>query len=267
MSVRFGASITMMFQEAPFLERFELAKASGFEGVEIQDMRAARLEDLGSAANGAGVSVSLINVDIGDAHDGGLGLSGVPGREHLFDAAVGSAIEAAHFLSVPVVHVGPCRCPDPASREAYLVTYLRNIEHAVRRAEDAGCRLVIEALNRLDAPDVLLGDLDAAAEIARQFGPKLGLLFDAYHVARSALNPAEAFEACVDVVAHVQIADAPGRHAPGSGVVDFPAFFRALGLNGYSGWVGAEYRPAGPTSGSLGWMAKARAELRECRDA
>lgn len=258
MSARFSASITLMFQEAPFTERFARARAAGFEGVEIQDMRAGKVDEIDRAARDAGIAIALLNADVGDASSGGPGLSGVPGREEAFDMAISTAIEAAAVLAVPTVHIGPSRQVDGLSRDECMTTYLQNLERALRRAEGSGCQLAIEALNRLDAPDVLIGELDLAVSIVRRFSPDLGLLFDAYHVARSGLNPAEAYKGCADIVTHVQIADAPGRHEPGTGVIDFRGFFDVLRSNAYAGWIGAEYRPLGAITERPAWLASAQ---------
>lgn len=258
MSARFSASITLMFQEASFTERFARARAAGFEGVEVQDMRVAEVDEIGRAAREAGIEIALLNADVGDASSGGPGLSGVPGREEAFDLAISAAIDAAAALAVRTVHIGPSRQVDGLSRDACMTTYLRNVERALRRAEGSGCQLAIEALNRTDAPDVLIGELDVAVGIVRRFAPDLGLLFDAYHVARSGLNPAEAYRGCADTVTHVQIADAPGRHEPGTGVIDFRGFFDALRSNGYVGWIGAEYRPLGAIGERPAWLASAQ---------
>lgn len=261
MPARFSASVTLMFQEVPFLERFARASAAGFDGVEVQDMRAASVNDIGRAARDAGTAIALINADVGDAADGGPGLSGVPGREQDFDRAIAAAIEAADILAASTVHIGPSRRVAGVSDDECMATYLRNVEQALRRAEGSGRRLAIEALNRLDAPDVLIGELDVAASIVRRFSPHLGLLFDAYHVARGGLDPADAYRSCADTVSHVQVADAPGRNDPGAGVIDFESFFGALAANAYSGWIGAEYRPLGAISAQPGWLTSARSKM------
>jgi hydroxypyruvate isomerase len=259
MPARLCSSLTLLFNEAPIQRRFEAAKRAGFEGVEIQDLSVASLKDLQRAARDADVSVVLINADTGDAGVGGPGLSGVPGRESQFIDALDKAIEAAEALSAAFVHIGPSRIVQGESAARCMAVYLDNVERALRRADGTSSKLVIEALNRKDAPDVLLGDLDVATSIVRRFGGKLGLLFDVYHTAQAGLDPTKAICGCLDVVAHIQVADTPGRHEPGSGEVDFPCFFKAIGAAGYQGWVGAEYRPSQTSFESLAWMPEARA--------
>lgn len=258
---RLCASITLMFTEAPVDRRFAAAKLAGFEGVEIQDLSVASLKDLQSAARDADVAVVLINADTGDAGSGGPGLSGVPGRERQFSDALDKAVEAAEILSAAFVHLGPSRIVESEGAARCMATYLNNIEWALGRAEGASVKLVIEALNRKDAPDVLLSDLDDAASIARRFGPQLGLLFDVYHTAQDGRDPLEAYRSCADIVAHIQIADAPGRHEPGSGRIDFHSFFNGIAAAGYRNWVGAEYRPSRSSVQSLTWLQQARVLL------
>src|SRR5882757_4216296 len=120
----------------------------------------------------------------------------------------------------------------------------------------AGRQILIEALNPHDVPDYLIGSLEEAQVILARC--TAGLQFDVYHVARMGLNPAEEFEKIMPAVRHVQFADAPGRHEPGSGQIQFETVLQTLECAGYDGWLGAEYRPAARTTDGLEWLAKWR---------
>lgn len=254
-TLRFSTSISLMFRERPIGERFAAARAAGFGGVEIQVLAEGDPEQMAVAAEQAGIEVVLLNVGMGDFLGGGAGLSGVPGRESQFLAEFERALLAAQRMKARFLHLGPSRVPSGATRESCLATLLANVRAAVDRTAGSPATLLVEPLNSADTPDVLLGDVDAAAEwLRRHFAGQVWLMFDIYHVARSGLDVLEAFRRNRDVVRHVQFSDVPGRQEPGAGTLDFPALFRGLEAAGYRGWLGAEYFARRPTQETLGWF-------------
>lgn len=256
--MRFSASITTMFREHPPLERAAVARAAGFEAIEIQVLEADPRE-LARAAAEAGVEVVLLNVAMGDFLDGGAGLSGVPGRETAFAAALDAAIDAARLMDCPMIHAGPSRVPAGVARGEALAVYEANLLVAREKVAASGRELVIEAMNRIDAPTALLPDCATAVELIRdRFSGRIGLLFDIYHVAMNGEDVTTAFAAYREHIRHVQFSDIPGRREPGAGTLDFPALFAGLAAAGYAGWFGAEYKPTGPTAQTLGWLAPLR---------
>jgi hydroxypyruvate isomerase len=117
--------------------------------------------------------------------------------------------------------------------------------------------LLVEPVNTFDVPGFIVPTTDKALALLDEVGePNVLLQFDAYHVKRMESDPADRLEAVFDRVGHVQIADNPGRHQPGTGEIDFPAFFGLLDDAGYSGVVGLEYVPIPDTTGSLGWLER-----------
>ena len=262
-TVRLSTSVSLMFRELPLPERFAAARAAGFEGVEIQALEEGDPVAMAAAARAAGVSVVLVNVEMGDFRAGGPGLSGVPGREGAFREAVERALDAAQLLGAGLIHVGPSRVSPDATREACLAVYRRNLELAIGLAAGHPARLLIEPLNTADSPTVLLSDLSEATALLQAIGSeRLGLQFDVYHAAMNGLDVLAAFRQTLPWIRHVQFSDAPGRHEPGTGTVDFPVIFRAIAASSYSGWVGAEYLPATTTAASFGWLASLGALLR-----
>ncbi len=255
MTRKFSTSISFMFRELPLLDRFAAAKIAGFDGVEIQVLGEGNTAEMAWAAREAGIPVVLVNVDLDDYLQGGPGLSGVPGREATFRAAANQALAAALRLDATFVHLGPSRIPDGVPRERCLETYIANAEAALRMAKDAPFQLLLEPMNPVDTPTALFTDVDQAADILRgALGSRMGLLFDLYHLTMANTDPAAAAARHRDLIRHVQFSDAPGRHEPGTGAIDFPAAFAALEKAGYSGPFGAEYFPSRPTVETLGWL-------------
>jgi hydroxypyruvate isomerase len=259
MTRKFSTSISFMFRELPLLDRFAAAKAAGFDGVEIQVLGEGNPGEMARAARAAGIPVVLINVDLGDYLQGGAGLSGVPGKEATFRAAANQAFAAALRLGADFVHLGPSRVPDGVPRERCLETYIANAEAALKMAKDAPFQLLLEPMNWVDAPTGLFTDVDEAADMLRgALGSRMGLLFDLYHLTMAGTDPVAAAARHRDLIRHIQFSDAPGRHEPGTGSIDFAAAFAALEAAGYVGGFGAEYFPSRPTGETLGWLDRFR---------
>lgn len=256
-----SASITLLFREAAPVDRPALARDAGFDAVEIQDLREYGTAAALAAVGAAGLPVALVNVGMGDLLDGGPGLSGVPGREAAFRRAFDESAAVAERLDARLIHLGPCRLAAATSRDAAIAAYRRNIDYAVQRAEQGRFGIVIEGLNRRDAPDVLIGGHGEAAQIARLYPGALAIIFDAYHAARDGHDPAAAFLGCMDCAAHVQFADTPGRNEPGTGTTDFAGFFSTVAASGFAGYLGAEYVPSAGTAASLGWLGDWRGAI------
>ncbi len=160
--MRFSTSISMMFREHPVDERFAAAGQAGFDGVEIQFLAEGDPVRMAAAAAAAGVEVVLINVGMGDYLVGGPGLSGVPGREGVFAEELDKALEAARLMQAHFVHVGPSRIPDGVAREACLDTFRANLDAALALHAARGSRagLLVEPMNRVEAPTALVNDID-----------------------------------------------------------------------------------------------------------
>ncbi len=252
---RLSTSVSLMFREHPILDRFAAARDAGFAGVEIQAIDEADPHAMAERARQAGVTAVLINVGMSDFRTGGPGLSGVPGQETAFREAVAGALEAAEALEATFVHLGPSRVPADVTRERCLSVYRDNIGAAVELARDHRSVLLIEPLNTQDVPDILLSSFDEAASLIADIGsPRLGLQFDIYHAAMNGIDIPKTFLQFESLIRHVQFSDAPGRHEPGTGSVDFRDILGAIAESGYAGWIGAEYFPSKPTVDTLDWV-------------
>jgi hydroxypyruvate isomerase len=260
-TVQLGASISLLFQEHRPLDRLAALREAGLFGAEIQTLESDPIE-LAGAARRAGVEVVLLNVGPSDFAAGGLGLSGVPSREREFRRALAETLAAADILGASLVHLGPSRVPAGVPRRECLAVYRDNIAAAIELSSRRETILTIEPINTHDQPDVLLFDCDEAATLIQQVGsPRLGLQLDIYHATRSGRDAATLLLGLAPVIRHLQFADAPGRHEPGTGSIDFPRILDAIAESGYRGWLDAEYYPSQPTGETLGWVAAFRQGL------
>lgn len=253
---RFSINVSMMLQEFGFLDRFQAAADLGFAGVDVQFPYEFPADAVAKAARRAGVEIVLINVPAGDLSAGGDGLACVPGREAEFARAVEEAADYAFVLGVKRVNVLSGRVPQGATRKAAMATLGRNLQLAADRFAPLGVTVMVEPCNGRDVPRYLVQRTSDAIEAVDAAGrDNLAVQFDFYHRQIVEGDLIEGFRAALPRIAHVQFADTPGRHEPGTGEINWRAVFAAIDASGYAGWVGAEYRPTGTTAASLDWLA------------
>lgn len=249
------ANLTLLYPELPFLERFAAAAADGFRAVEIQFPYDTPLADLQAQLQRHQLRCVLINVPAGDLMQGGEGLAAVPGREAEFRAALTQCVSYAQGLQVACVNVLPGRCLDSTRSGEYRATLQASLRLAADTLAPLGITTTFEAINTFDMPGFLISTTDDLLQmLAAVDHPALKAQFDLYHMARMQQDMLTFLQQQAACIGHIQFADAPQRGEPGTGTLDFPALFRAIGRSGYQGWVGAEYKPTGPTSGTLAWM-------------
>ncbi len=247
------ANLSLLFAEVPMPERIGLAAASGFASVEIQFPEEYDLPALARASAAKGLPVTLINVPRGEADE--VGLAALPGREPDFAAAMAACARQAELLGVAKVNVLAGRVPQSADRGACMRTLVDNLRRAGDLFGAIGVRVMVEAINPIDVPGFFLDRLDTAMEAIELVGHEnVRLQFDLYHMSLTEPDLVDAIGKAGSAVGHVQFADAPGRHEPGTGGINFAAAFKALRKIGYAGAVAAEYRPAAETVAGLGWM-------------
>jgi hydroxypyruvate isomerase len=253
---RFCANISMLFAERPLLERPAAARAAGFTAIEVQFPYTVPLDDFARAVENAGVAVALINFPAGNAEKGDRGLGALPSRKTEFRAGVAEAKRYATRLGVKCFNllagVPGRNVPDREARTA-LIDNLRFAAEAVR---DIGATVCLEAINTRDVPGFYLNDPDQVVALVDESGVKnAALQYDLYHmqIMRGDLIPT--MERLLPRIGHMQFADTPGRHEPGTGELNYPNIFAAIDRIGYRGWLGAEYRPRGRTEDGLGWFA------------
>ena len=252
---RFAANLSTLFTEHPFMERFAAAAAAGFTAVEIQFPYAFPTAEIAAALRRNGLELVLHNLPAGHLEAGDRGLACLPGRIDEYRAAAMRALDYARALDCPRLN-GLVGAP-PGDADPGLVrrTLIANLRETAAALADAGIDLLIEPVNDRDNPGYLLTrSADALAVIDAVGADNLRLQFDCYHMQIMEGDLARSLEAHVDRIGHIQIADNPGRHEPGSGEINYPFLFRRLDELGYGGWIGVEYHPLTTTAEGLGWI-------------
>ena len=254
---RFCANIGFLFPELPFLDRFEAAAKAGFAGVEFASPYEYTAAELRSRLNASGVQLVLINSPAGDRAKGERGFACLPGREGIFRDGVEQALDYATSLDCKLIHLMAGAPPADLPYETALALYAVNLAWAAERAQKAGVILTIEPLNPRDAPGYLLRTQEQGAAIVAAIGhDRVGLQFDIYHCQTAQGDVATRLEKLLPYVEHMQLADVPGRHEPGTGEIGWEYLFRRIDELGYSGWIGCEYAPLGDTVEGLAWRRR-----------
>jgi hydroxypyruvate isomerase len=253
---RFAANLTMLFAEMPFLDRFAAAKAAGFAGVEYLFPYDYDKADLREQLDEHGLIQVLHNLPAGNWAAGERGIAILPDRVDEFRDGVARAISYAKALDCRqlncLVGIAP-RTADPFEMNEVLVENLRFAADALARER---IRLLVEPINTLDIPGFFLNRTEQAVQlIADVRSSNLFIQYDIYHMQVMEGDIARSLQKHLPRIAHVQLADNPGRNEPGTGEINYPFLFRHLDTLGYRGWVGCEYKPRTTTVDGLGWHA------------
>lgn len=254
--MRFDANVSILFKDAPFLERFARARAAGFSAVEFWWPSGEDLGAVRAAVADAGLEVALFNFDAGDMAAGDRGLLSDPDRASRFRENVPVALELAERLGTKMLNALVGVELDGVGRERQLDVARENVAWAANQAAASGADVLIEAVNTFEnGPYLLSTTRQAAAFVHSVQRANVRLQYDIYHMQRMEGNLVATLRERIGDIAHVQVADSPGRGEPGTGEIHFPYVFAALEELGYDGWVGLEYNPAGATTeAGLGWL-------------
>ena len=252
---RFAANLTMLFTEQPFLDRFERAAKAGFEAVEFLFPYDFKTADIQARLRDNDLKLVLHNLPAGNWSEGERGIAVLPDRVDEFREGVGKAIETATALGVKQLNCLAGKAPLGASDSLLRNTFVSNLKYAAGELKKAGLKLLIEPVNNIDIPGFFLTRSAQALSIIEDVGSdNLFLQFDLYHAQRMEGELTGTLKRHLDRIAHVQIADNPGRHEPGTGEVNWDFIFKQLDELGYQGHVGCEYAPAAGTEAGLGWF-------------
>lgn len=253
----FAANLTLLFTERPFLDRFEAAARAGFKAVEFLFPYAYDAHELRRRLDDNGLQLVLHNLPPGDWEAGERGIACHPDRIEEFRAGVARGIEYARVLGVKQLNclagLAPAGWPDVLLRQ----TLVENLRYAAGEFRQAGLKLLVEPINRFDMPGFYLNYTRQALEILDAVGADNAYLqYDIYHAQRMEGELAATIEQYLPRIAHMQLADNPGRHEPGTGEINYAFLFAHLDRIGYAGWIGCEYRPLTRTEAGLGWIER-----------
>ena len=254
---RFAANLSMMYAEHPFLDRFAAAAADGFTAVEFLFPYEWPADQLAALLAEHRLEQVLFNAPPGDFASGERGIGSLAGREEEFRGGFARALDYAAALHCPRLHVMAGLVPGGITRAELRPTYLKNLEWAARRADDAGLDVLIEPINTRDIPGYFLNRQDEAHAVIAEIGaPRLKVQMDLYHCQIVEGDVAMKLRRYLPGgrVGHLQIAGVPDRHEPDRGELNYGYLFEVIDELGYDGWIGCEYRPAAQTSAGLGWM-------------
>jgi hydroxypyruvate isomerase len=252
--ISFAANISLLFTEIDFPQRFAAAARAGFHGVEFQFPYAFDKDVLKKELAASALTPVLHNLPAGDWGAGERGIACHPDRIAEFEAGVTQAVAYATTLRCPQLNCLAGRVPPGVESERAVDTFVRNLRFAAPRLADQGLRLLIEPVNTWDVEGFLVNQSDQALEIIDAAAcSNLFLQYDVYHMHRMGEPVSAKIQAALPRIGHIQIADHPGRHEPGTGEIDFRSLFGQLSADGYRGWIGCEYVPAGRTEAGLDW--------------
>src|SRR3954463_598654 len=251
---RLAANLSTLFKESAFPDRFEAAARAGFQAVEYQYPYEWPAEELAARAKEAGVQVVLHNMPRGDAALGEHGTACLPGREQRFRDDLEVAVAYARAAGCSRLHCMAGVAPVGAAASELHETYVANLKYAARRLERENMSVLIEPLSaRTVAGCYLQGSAQAVQALEEVDAANAFLQYDLFHMQIMEGNLAETLERLLARIGHIQLADVPGRHEPGTGEINFHFLLHHIDRIGYSGWIGCEYNPLGDTVEGLKW--------------
>lgn len=254
---KFAANLSTMFNELPFVDRFEAAAKAGFTAVEFLFPYDHTPEAIAAKLKRHALENVLFNMPPGDWTAGERGLACLPGREEEFRAGVALALRNASAFGTPRLHAMAGLLSRAADHATQRATYVANLRYAAAEAAKHGITVLIEPINTRDMPGYFLNtQADAHAIREEVAAPNLKVQMDFYHVQIGEGDLAMKLRKFLPHVGHIQIAGVPERNEPDTGEINYPYLFRLIDELGYEGWVGCEYRPARGTVDGLGWLKR-----------
>jgi hydroxypyruvate isomerase len=252
---RFAANLTMLFNELPFLDRFEAAAKAGFKAVEFLFPYPYAVAELKDRLAANGLTLVLHNLPAGNWDGGERGIACLPERAGEFREGVAKAIGYGTALGVPQLNCLAGKAPAGMADAVLRETFVGNLRYAAGELKKAGLKLLMEPINTYDIPGFYLNRTAQAIALIDEVGSdNLFVQYDIYHAQRMEGELVATMQKHLARIAHIQLADNPGRNEPGSGEIHYGNVFKALDRMGYTGWIGCEYKPATTTGAGLGWL-------------
>lgn len=251
---KFAANLSTMFPELGFLDRFAAARQAGFDAVEFLFPYAYDPDQIAARLQRYQLTLVLHNLPPGDWAAGERGFACDPRRVEEFQDSVGQALAFASELEVKQVHCMAGILPPQVAPERARETLVENLIFAADQLQPHGIDLLIEPINTYDIPGYFLSRSQQAVDIIADCArPNLFLQYDMYHMQRMEGELSNTIRAHLPLIKHMQLADTPGRHEPGTGEINYAHLFALIDELGYTGWIGCEYTPLGDTLAGLAW--------------
>lgn len=257
--LHFDVNISMLLKEYPFLDRFDQAAKLGFDAVEFWWPTGEDLNAITQRVRDTGLQVALFNFDAGDMPNGDRGLLNDPERQAQFRANVPIAIELAQQLGCTKINALAGKWNLEESREAQLQRVQENLHWAAEQAHAAGITVLVEAINTWEnGPYMFTKTLETLAFLKQVGAPNLAFQYDVYHMYRMEGNVVSNMREYGAHFGHIQIADSPDRHHPGTGELNYPFILQSIIDSGYIGMIGLEYKPRDSSAASFVWLPEDR---------
>lgn len=257
---RFAANLSMLFTEQPFLDRFKAAAEAGFTAVEFMFPYEFAARDIAAALKDNGLELVLHNLPAGDWAGGDRGIACQPNRVAEFREGVKKAIDYAQALGAPQLNCLAGIAPSGVTAEKARGVLVENLQYAADKLAGAKIGLLLEPVSSRDVPGFFVDRPSLGFSLLAATGAKnLKLQYDIYHAQVMEGDLVNTIEREFDRIGHIQVADNPGRHEPGTGEIAYPFVFRRIDELGYKGWIGCEYKPLAATTAGLSWLRPYRA--------
>lgn len=255
-TLKFSAHVGYLFQELGWRDRLEAASRWGFVAAEHPAPYPIAASTLATWLRETGLGFAQIALPADPQDPSGKGMAIFGDRRARFRESVQIGLDYAAEVGCPRVHVMAGVRPDGADDEALWDSYLEALAYAAESAAPHGIGVLVENIGSGTIADYFIDTVDKAREAIEAVGTQnLRLLVDVFHAASAGEDCADLVRRHADLIGHIQIADFPGRHEPGTGGIDFGSIFTALIDAQYSGLVGCEYIPLGASEDGLSWMA------------
>jgi hydroxypyruvate isomerase len=251
---KLAANLSFLFLEHDFMDRFVVSRRAGFDAVEFHFPYAYEAERIRDAIAQAGQELILFNMPPGDWSKGERGIAADPARVGEFQDGVGRAIAYAKVLGAPRVNCLAGIPPTGVTRDQAHATLVANLRFAAKACAAANIVLVAEPINTRSIPGFFLSSFPQFLQVKKEVGEANFLCqYDLFHMQIMGGDLAHTMATHLADIGHVQIADVPDRHEPGTGEINFPFLFAHLDRIGYTGHIAAEYVPSKRTEDTLDW--------------
>lgn len=254
---KFAANLTMLFTEVPFMERFASARDAGFSAIEYLFPYEFEAVELKAQLRQNRLTQVLFNLPAGKWEEGERGIAANPERVEEFRAGVVTAVEYALELGVGGLNCLAGKRIRGYDDDKQWSTLVENVRYAGKILHEKGLRLMIELINHFDIPSFFLNRTEQILKLIDDAGmPNVFVQYDVYHAQREEGELAATLRKHIDKIGHIQIADNPGRHQPGTGEINYQFILKEIDASGYRGHIGLEYVPIPDSKSSLAWITE-----------